>query len=44
MTKALIYGAGNSGIQLLTSLNKNNAIKIVGFLDDDKQLNGRILN
>ncbi len=42
--KALIYGAGNSGRQLLSSLNKSSEIKVVGFLDDDKQLIGRILD
>ena len=44
VTKALIYGAGNSGSQLVTALNKSNEIKVVGFLDDDNQLNGRFLN
>ena len=44
MTRALIYGAGNSGSQLVTALNKSNQIKVVGFLDDDNQLNGRFLN
>ncbi len=42
--KALIYGAGNSGRQLLSSLNKSTEIKVEGFLDDDKQLIGRILD
>ena len=42
--KALIYGAGSSGRQLLSSLNKSSEIKVVGFLDDDKQLIGRILD
>ena len=44
VTKALIYGAGNSGSQLVTALNKSSEIKVVGFLDDDNQLNGRFLN
>ena len=36
---ALIYGAGNAGLQLLSSLKKTN-IYIEGFLDDDEQLMG----
>ena len=44
VTRALIYGAGNSGSQLLTALNKSNEIKVEGFLDDDNQLIGRFLN
>ncbi len=42
--KAFVYGAGNSGSQLVTSLNKSNNIEVVGFFDDDKQLIGRVLN
>ena len=41
---ALIYGAGNSGSQLVKSLNKNKEIEVVGFLDDDINLSGRVLN
>jgi FlaA1/EpsC-like NDP-sugar epimerase len=33
----LIYGAGSAGRQLLTSLESNLEIKVVGFLDDDPQ-------
>ena len=35
---ALIYGAGEAGRQLLTSLENNIDIKVVGFLDIDKKL------
>ncbi len=35
---ALIYGAGNAGRQLLTSLENNTEIKVVGFLDNDQKL------
>jgi len=35
---ALIYGAGDAGRQLLTSLENNIDIKVVGFLDNDKKL------
>ncbi len=33
----LIYGAGSAGRQLLTSLENNLEMKVVGFLDDDPQ-------
>jgi FlaA1/EpsC-like NDP-sugar epimerase len=33
----LIYGAGNAGIQLLTSLENNLEMNVVGFLDDNPQ-------
>ncbi|MDB9717914.1 polysaccharide biosynthesis protein [Candidatus Pelagibacter sp.] len=33
----LIYGAGSAGRQLLTSLESNLEMKVVGFLDDDLQ-------
>ena len=36
-TNVLIYGAGSSGRQLLTSLENNLEMKVVGFLDDNPQ-------
>ena len=36
-TNVLIYGAGSAGRQLLTSLDSNLEMKVVGFLDDDPQ-------
>ena len=36
--KVLIYGAGSAGRRLLASLENNNEMKVVGFLDDDKYL------
>ena len=36
-TNVLIYGAGSAGRQLLTSLESNLEMKVVGFLDDDSQ-------
>jgi FlaA1/EpsC-like NDP-sugar epimerase len=33
----LIYGVGSAGRQLLTSLESNHEMKVVGFLDDDPQ-------
>ena len=35
--KVLIYGAGNAGRQLLSSLENNPEMKVVGFLDDNQQ-------
>ena len=39
----LIYGSGDAGVQLMNSL-ENNDLHVEGFLDDNKQLVGRILN
>ncbi len=39
----LIYGAGEAGRQLLTSLENNLEFKVVGFLDDDKILHKQVL-
>jgi FlaA1/EpsC-like NDP-sugar epimerase len=41
--KVLIYGAGGAGQQLASTLANNNELKLVGFLDDDDQLHGRVL-
>ena len=35
--KVLIYGAGSAGRQLLSSLENNPEMKVVGFLDDNQQ-------
>ena len=35
--KVLIYGAGSAGRQLLTSLENNLEMKVVGFVDDNQQ-------
>ena len=39
----LIYGAGSAGRQLLTSLEINTEMKVVGFLDDDTQFHRQII-
>ena len=39
----LIYGAGNSGRQLLTNLENNFEMRVVGFLDDNKQFHNQTL-
>ncbi|MDB3897621.1 polysaccharide biosynthesis protein [Candidatus Pelagibacter sp.] len=42
-TNVLIYGAGSAGRQLLTSLDSNPEMKVVGFLDDDPQFHRQII-
>ena len=37
----LIYGAGNAGRQLLTSLKNNPEMKVMGFLDDNQQFHNQ---
>jgi FlaA1/EpsC-like NDP-sugar epimerase len=39
----LIYGAGEAGRQLILSLENNPVYKVVGFLDDNNQLDGQVL-
>ena len=39
----LIYGAGSAGRQLLTSLENNPEMKVVGFLDDNHQFHRQTL-
>ena len=42
-TNVLIYGAGSAGRQLLTSLDNNLEMRVVGFLDDDPQFHQQII-
>ena len=42
--KVIIYGAGPAGRALASGLIHNQEIKVLGFLDDDVSLHGRILN
>lgn len=42
--KVLIYGAGDAGRQLAISMANHTDLQVVGFVDDDRQLIGRILN
>ena len=41
--KILIYGAGSAGRQILTSLENNPEMKVVGFLDDDPQYHNQLI-
>jgi len=43
-TKVLIYGAGNTGRQLALAMTNSAEMQVVGFLDDDVQLHGQVLN
>jgi FlaA1/EpsC-like NDP-sugar epimerase len=43
-SKVLIYGAGITGRQLAAAMVNSHEMQVVGFLDDDDQLNGRVLN
>ena len=39
----LIYGAGDAGRQLLSALENSNELKVVGLIDDNKQLHKQIM-
>jgi len=43
LKKALVYGAGSAGRQLVSALVNSNELKVVGFLDDDDRLHGQVL-
>ena len=43
LKKVLVYGAGSAGRQLVSALVNSNELKVVGFLDDDDQLHGQVL-
>jgi len=40
-TRMLIYGAGNAGFQVVSSLQNNNTIKAIGLIDDNPLLRNR---
>lgn len=42
--KVIIYGAGNSGRQLLTALNQASNYLVVGFVDDNKILHRTVMH
>jgi FlaA1/EpsC-like NDP-sugar epimerase len=42
--RMLVYGAGSAGRQIAAALVGNREVKIVGFMDDDPNLIGRVLN
>lgn len=42
--KVLIYGAGSAGRQLSAALSSSGEMEVVGFIDDDRTLQGSVLN
>ena len=42
--KVLIYGAGSAGTRLLASLQNSHEMQVLGFVDDDARLQGRVIN
>ena len=44
LPKALVYGAGSAGRQLVSALDNSYEMQVVGFLDDDDRLPGHSLN
>jgi FlaA1/EpsC-like NDP-sugar epimerase len=44
LPQVLIYGAGSAGRQLASAMANNYEMRVVGFLDDDLQLHGNVLN
>ena len=43
LPRAVIYGAGNAGRELISTLENNNQFKVFCFLDDDLDKQGRVL-
>lgn len=41
---ALIYGAGEAGQQLAMALRGDPALRVVGFIDDDRKIEGEIID
>ena len=44
LPRALIYGAGTAGRQLVDGMRNSQEMRVVGFLDDDDRLHGHVLN
>ncbi len=44
LPKVLIYGAGSAGRQLAAAMGNSLEMRAVGFLDDDRRLQGQVLN
>ncbi len=42
--RVLVYGAGVTGRQLVDAMAGSQGMQIVGFLDDDERLHGRLIN
>ena len=44
LPRALVYGAGSAGRQLVLALENSFEMRVAGFLDDDDRLYGHVLN
>jgi len=44
LSKVLIYGAGSAGRQLAGAITSSHDMRVMGFLDDDHNLQGNIIN
>lgn len=44
LPRALVYGAGSAGRQLVSALDNSYEMRVTGFLDDDDRLHGHVLN
>ncbi len=42
--KLIIYGAGSAGVQIMSSLNQSAKFDLIGFIDDNPELQGRTIN
>jgi FlaA1/EpsC-like NDP-sugar epimerase len=42
--KVLIYGAGSAGRQLAGAIDSSHDMRVMGFIDDDQNLQGHIIN
>lgn len=42
--RVLVYGAGSAGRQLAAALRNSHQMRVVGFIDDDIELQGQVLN
>lgn len=42
--RVLIYGAGSAGRQLSAALTSSGEMEVIGFIDDDRTLQGSVLN
>jgi len=44
LPRVLIYGAGSAGRQLAAALANSHEMRVVAFLDDDRKLQGHVMN
>ncbi|MEW6512993.1 MAG: nucleoside-diphosphate sugar epimerase/dehydratase [Pseudomonadota bacterium] len=44
LPKVLIYGAGSAGRQLAAALANSHEMRVAGYLDDDRRLQGSVMN